>query len=155
MRVFIVFLALVWCSSVFAKDEHKYSFVNINGNNIAYLCKGSGDQVILMVSGMGLDAHSTYKNTYHNFESKNSMLCMYDRPGTGKSKHSELKLRTMDELSDELGEFIEKKQWSSVVIVAYSFGGQIARAFAHKKPEVVSGLLLVDTSHESWLENLK
>jgi pimeloyl-ACP methyl ester carboxylesterase len=155
MRILVALFALSWCSAALAQDEHEYRFVTIDGNKIAYLCKGTGDQVVLMISGMGLDAHSTYKNTFHNFESETAMLCLYDRPGTGQSRHAERRVRSMDELSSELGKFIARNQWESVVLVAHSFGGQIARALAHKHPDVVSGLLLVDTSHESWYDDLK
>ncbi|WP_444904471.1 alpha/beta fold hydrolase [Microbulbifer sp. CnH-101-E] len=157
MKIYAAFLLSVLCCSVWAQDEHKYEFVTIGGNTISYLCKeeGEGKKVVLMVSGMGLDAHSTYKNTFHKFSSNDFMLCIYDRPGAGKSAHAVPKVRSMDALSAELEAFVEFKKWDSVVLVAHSFGGLVARAFASENPRRVSALLFVDAAHESWYGNLR
>jgi pimeloyl-ACP methyl ester carboxylesterase len=42
-----------------------------------------------------------------------------------------------------------------VVLVAHSFGGMIARAYAQAHPESVKGIAFVDCVHESWYQALK
>jgi pimeloyl-ACP methyl ester carboxylesterase len=37
-----------------------------------------------------------------------------------------------------------------VVLVSHSFGGLVARAYAQAHPDVVKGIVFVDSVHESW-----
>ncbi len=136
-------------------DDHDYRYVEVNGNQLAYLCKGSGDLTFLLISGMGLDAHSTYKNTFHNAKPNGYQLCFYDRAGTGNSALKNPGVRTMAELASELEVLTRKAQMKQLVLVPHSFGGFIARAFAHRNPDLIEGIIFVDSAHESWYEDLR
>ncbi|WP_440053094.1 alpha/beta fold hydrolase [Pseudoalteromonas sp. T1lg65] len=139
-------------------EEHvhnEYQYVEAAGNKIAYLCKGEGKLTALLIAGMGLDVRETYNNTFHRAEPKGYRLCMYDRAGSGQSKMEKRRVRTMAELVTELEEFTKAAKMDELVLVPHSFGGMIARAYAHKNPEKVKGLVLIDTAHESWVENMQ
>jgi pimeloyl-ACP methyl ester carboxylesterase len=56
-------------------------------------------------------------------------MCMYDRAGLGQST-AEPKTRTLDQLVDELHGVTTANSWGHAVLVAHSFGGFIARAYA-------------------------
>ena len=152
---YTLLLLISLLSTPLLADEHDYQFINIGGNDLAYLCKGSGELTVLMVAGMGLDAHASFKNTFHNSKPKDYQLCFYDRAGTGKSSYEKPKVRNISALADELALFTEKLGWKKVVLVPHSFGGFVARAFAHKKPELVKGIIFVDSAHESWYQDMK
>lgn len=61
MRILLSLMLFCFTASSFA-DEHQYSYVDIGENKLAYLCKGEGELTVLMLAGMGLNAHDTYKN---------------------------------------------------------------------------------------------
>ncbi|WP_444916571.1 alpha/beta fold hydrolase [Microbulbifer sp. JMSA003] len=136
-------------------QEREHLSVEVNGKNIGYVCKGTGELTILLVAGMGLNVQSTYKNTFRNIDPANYKVCMYDRAGYGMSTYSDPKVRTMSELADELTTLTEKLEWNKVVLVPHSFGGLVARAFTNQKPEVVKGIVFVDAAHESWYQDMK
>ncbi|WP_299583569.1 alpha/beta fold hydrolase [Microbulbifer sp. JMSA004] len=136
-------------------QEREHLSVEVNGKNIGYVCKGTGELTILLVAGMGLNVQSTYKNTFRNIDPANYKVCMYDRAGYGMSTYGDPKVRTMSELADELTTLTEKLEWNKVVLVPHSFGGLVARAFTNQKPEVVKGIVFVDAAHESWYQDMK
>ncbi|ALU41850.1 alpha/beta fold hydrolase [Pseudoalteromonas rubra] len=138
-----------------AHHQHEYNYTEIAGKKIAYACQGEGKVTALLVSGMGLDAHTTYKNTYHNANPRGYRLCFYDRAGYGESQYDNPKVRTMTELRDELAGLIKHLKVESLVLVPHSFGGFVARAYASKYPDKVKGLVLIDTVHESWYDAMK
>ncbi|AXR02085.1 alpha/beta fold hydrolase [Pseudoalteromonas piscicida] len=152
-------LGLVAISSMASANQKahqdNYQFVEVNGNKLAYACKGDGETTALLLAGMGLDAHETYKNTFHNAEPKGYRLCFYDRAGTGKSTFAKPRVRTMLELTQELEAFTKETEMDKLVLVPHSFGGFVARAYANRNPEKVKGMVLIDIAHESWYQDMK
>jgi pimeloyl-ACP methyl ester carboxylesterase len=146
-------LALLLFTGVSAASETQS--VEIKGNQIAYSCKGTGERVALLISGMGLDSHGTYKNTFKNAAPRDYRLCRYDRAGTGASTFPNRRVRNMPELAEELSEFVAKTHMNRLVLVAHSFGGFVARAFAHKNPDKVDSIIFVDAAHESWYQDMR
>ncbi|MEJ7805377.1 MAG: alpha/beta fold hydrolase [Telluria sp.] len=55
----------------------------------------------------------------------------------------------------ELDGLIKERGWRDVVLVAHSFGGLVARAYAQSYPKEVKGIVFVDSVHESWNHDLK
>jgi pimeloyl-ACP methyl ester carboxylesterase len=108
-----------------------------------------------MMAGMGLDAHASFKNTFHNAEPDNYRLCFYERAGTGKSAYKEPKVRKIIELVEEMEQFTLKVGMDELVLVPHSFGGFVARAFTNRNPNKVKGIVFVDAAHESWYADMK
>jgi pimeloyl-ACP methyl ester carboxylesterase len=104
----------------------------------------------VLVAGGDLDAHASFGRIYHNYKGR-GRICMYDRAGLGQSSFNSPKTRTLKELSTEWHELSQRQQWGSAILVAHSFGGFIARAYASDHPVQVRGLLLLDVAHEDWL----
>jgi|TARA_B100000700_G_C15028458_1_gene849389 pimeloyl-ACP methyl ester carboxylesterase len=153
-KYFLLFYVVLFSNHSLAQEQN-YEFVEVNGHKIAYLCKGSGELVVLLVAGMGLEVQSTYKNTFRNIKPKDYKVCLYDRAGYGKSSYDNPKVRTMSELANELNGLTEKLKWNNVILVPHSFGGLVARAFTNKNPEKVKGIVFVDAAHESWYQDMK
>ncbi|KAF7769897.1 hypothetical protein PCIT_a2820 [Pseudoalteromonas citrea] len=154
MPYLMVFLLIIFSDPLWA-DEHDTQFVDINGNKLAYVCKGSGELTVLLMAGMGLDAHASFKNTFHNLKPNGYQLCFYDRAGTGQSGYTKPKVRGISELADELTLLTKTLNWKNLVLVPHSFGGFVARAFTHKNPNVVKGIVFIDSAHESWFNDMK
>jgi len=145
---------LCWPQTAGAQETHVYSFEEINGNRIAWSCEGTGAPVIVLVSGSGLSAHESFGRTYHNYNGP-GRICMYDRAGIGNSTFSDSRTRRFSELTDELHKLALAQNWAPLVLVAHSFGGFIARAYAAKYSDDVSGILFLDSMQEDWLPRLK
>jgi pimeloyl-ACP methyl ester carboxylesterase len=155
MKRLFVLSVLALSTVVHAEDKHQYSFVMIDGNKLAYSCSGKGNKTVLLIEGMGLDAHKSFKNIYHNYQADGYQICMYDRAGVGASSIAKPRVRSVKELADELNAVVEANKWSHLILVAHSFGGFVARAYTHQYPAKVDGILFADSAHESWYYDMK
>jgi pimeloyl-ACP methyl ester carboxylesterase len=147
-------IALSFSQLALGQDEHKYQFADIAGNRIAWSCEGEGEPLIVLIAGGGLSAHDSFGRTYHSYDGP-GRICMYDRAGMGKSTFANPKTRTLEQLTAELHELSVQNGWGDKMLVPHSFGGFIARAYAGKYPDEVSGVLFLDVAHEDWLPRLK
>jgi pimeloyl-ACP methyl ester carboxylesterase len=132
-----------------AADAPDAQFERVGANQLAWECRGEGSKTVVLIAGMGLDAHATYKNTFRNFALPGYQVCLYDRAGVGKSTPQSA-ARPLRALADELDGLIRQRGWRDVVLVSHSFGGLVARAYAQAHPDVVKGIVFVDSVHESW-----
>jgi pimeloyl-ACP methyl ester carboxylesterase len=132
-----------------AADAPGAQFERVGANQLAWECRGEGSKTVVLIAGMGLDAHATYKNTFRNFAVPGYQVCLYDRAGVGKSTPQSA-ARPLRALADELDGLIWQRGWRDVVLVSHSFGGLVARAYAQAHPDVVKGIVFVDSVHESW-----
>ena len=145
----------LWASwSVAANSEHTWQFSEIDGNRIAWSCSGTDQPTVVLISGSGLSAHDSFGRIYHSYDGP-GRICMYDRAGLGESTFTEPRTRTLEQLVKELHGVSAKNGWGDAVLVAHSFGGFIARAYAHEYPTEVRGILFLDVAHEDWLPRLQ
>ncbi|MEO7935423.1 MAG: alpha/beta hydrolase [Dokdonella sp.] len=155
MKRLFVLSVLAASTLVHAQDEHRYSFVTIDGNKLAYSCSGKGNKTVLLIEGMGLDAYKSFKNIYRNYQADGYQICMYDRAGVGASSFAKPRVRSVKELADELNSVVDKNKWKHLILVAHSFGGFVARAYTDQYPAKVGGILFADSAHESWYHDMK
>ncbi len=82
-----------------------------------------------------------------------SRVCSYDRAGLGWSAACSTP-RTIEQMVSELDAVLSRAALPPpYILVGHSFGGLLVRAYAHLKPEEVSGLLLVDpVSSAYWAD---
>ncbi len=82
--------------------------------------------------------------------------CAYDRAGYGWSDPT-VRVRTAGRLAAELAELLAVAHLGGapVIVVAHSFGGFVARLLATRRPDLVAGLVLVDSSHEEQFTRLE
>jgi pimeloyl-ACP methyl ester carboxylesterase len=153
MRLLAGFLCML-SLPVLAAETPGEQFAHVGNNDLAWECRGTGNRTVLLIEGMGLDAHATYKNTFQNFSVPGYQVCLYDRAGVGKSTPQSAP-RSLQALADELDGLIRERHWHDVVLVAHSFGGMVARAYAQSHPHAVKGIVFVDCVHESWYPALK
>ncbi len=155
MKKWTLMLALALASTMgHAQDSSGERLARVGSNDLAWECRGSGPKTVLLIEGMGLDAHATFKNTFRNFAAPGYQICLYDRAGVGKST-PQTSARPLAALADELDGLIKQQQWQDVVLVAHSFGGLVTRAYAQAHPGTVKGIVFVDSVHESWYPAMK
>jgi pimeloyl-ACP methyl ester carboxylesterase len=83
---------------------------------------------------------------------KFARVCAYDRAGLGWSEVSP-NPRSVNNIVDELHELLKNGNMPPpYVLVGHSKGGMFVRLYAHKYPDEVAGMVLVDASHED-MEN--
>ena len=79
---------------------------------------------------------------------KFTRVCSYDRAGFGWSEPG-LKPRSSGRIVLELHDLLTSAQIEApYLVVGASFGGHIARLFAHQYPSEIAGLILLDARHE-------
>lgn len=147
-------LAAFVSTTAMAQEQHAWQFNEVLGNRIASSCQGTGQPTIILIAGGGLSAHDSFGRIYHSYDGP-GRICMYDRAGIGPSKFSNPKLRTLDDLVEELHGVSTANAWGNAILVPHSFGGFIARAYAHKYPDDVRAILFLDVAQEDWLPRLK
>lgn len=133
--------------------------VDIGGRDIYVQCTGTGSPTVVLVSGNPIaadlwDSPLGLQPTVYQTVANDTRVCAYDRPGTtraieggGNSRSDPVPqpitpADSVRELHDLLAAIGENEP---VVLAGHSFGGAIARLFAHTYPEAVSGLVMVDS----------
>jgi len=82
-------------------------------------------------------------------------VCVYDRAGIGWSDSPPAGRRTFAEMADELHRALSAAGIAPpYLVVGHSLGGIIGRRFAARYPGEVSGVVLVDSSHEDQVRRL-
>lgn len=121
-------------------------FVRIDGKDQHILDLGSGEPVVVFVSGFGseLGVWSAVQDSVSKF----SRTISYDRAGIGKSELT-VRDRSLEVLVDELNSILEQEKIPApYILVGHSYGGHIIRYFAHIYPDKIAGMVLVDPSVE-------
>lgn len=100
-------------------------------------------------SGLGVSSSSIYWSTIQNEISKYTKFCVYDRAGYSFSD-SGYSPRTSQQIVNELDHLLTTNNITEkLLLIGHSFGGMNMRLFTSIFPEKVSGLILIDPSHEN------
>ena len=130
-------LLVVACSG-----ESQGRKVDIGGRSLFIDCRGSGSPTVILESGLTSDT-SDWDDVIDQIAGF-TRVCAYDRANNGQSDpvgpHSGAQSVADLERLVEVGEIPPP-----YVLVAWSFGGPIARIYAAEHPDQVVGMVLVDT----------
>src|SRR5687767_5926717 len=150
MRQLILLAAIVLtCCQPKADDR----FTVIRGKSQHIIDMGSGKPVVVFISGFG-DRVSSWMHVQKKVAELTRTLS-YDRAGLGESEKLG-KNRSLDSLIFELTELLHAESIKPpYILVGHSYGGHIARYFAHKHPDEVVGILLVDPTVEYMKDEFK
>jgi pimeloyl-ACP methyl ester carboxylesterase len=123
---------------------------------LEYHCRGEGTPVLYLESPSGLSAAEAFAPVFPALAER-SRVCRLERLGFGGSDAPLPGLvQTAADYADELHELVSRMSPDErIVIIGYSFGGFIARIYAHRYPERVAGLVLIDAAHEEWFRAMK
>lgn len=155
MRYFILLLAFF---GSFCESKE----LIVGGRKIYFHCIGEGSPTVVFIAGR-TDRADTWNDVIFKV-AEFTHACAYDRPGTVAIVKDAVHLSRSDEVNqpttplDAVADLhtllTEGKIPSPYVLVAHSYGGMIARAFANKYPQNVVGLVLVDTLTEHLYDGL-
>jgi pimeloyl-ACP methyl ester carboxylesterase len=129
----------------------KYSYIGSEGNTIAYREAGSGTPVLL-IHGFTVDSEFNWvePGIFKALAEKYHVFAM-DVRGHGKSAKPVECAAYGEHILDDITELIDSKCAGRAHVVGYSMGGEIALAYAVKRPERVykavvggGGLVTVD-----------
>jgi alpha/beta superfamily hydrolase len=123
----------------------------VDGRNVYFECTGTKAPTVILEAGRDGD-HRTWDATVAALEGL-GRVCWYDRAGIGRSQGragaSEL---SVGDRADHLHALLDVAgEAGPYVLVGFSYGGMIVRAFTDRYPEEVAGLVFVDATHEdAW-----
>ena len=103
--------------------------------------RGSGHPFVVFEAGLA--ATSVNWSRVEGALNGRARTCSYDRAGLGWSPAAPGD-RTLRRWSDDLHRLIHEQGGGPVVLVGHSFGACIVRVYAHRFPDDVSALVLVD-----------
>jgi len=120
--------------------------VDVGGHRLHLWCTGTGNPVVILETGLG--GSSADWGFVQPEVARFTRVCSYDRAGMGYSDPGPSP-RTASRIAGELAELIDRSSVAvPVVLVAASSGGFNARVFASEHTDRVTGLVLIDASHE-------
>lgn len=118
--------------------------VQIGGGRSLYLeCVGSGSPTVVLEAGFGADT-SAWRDVQPQV-GRSTRTCAYDRAGAGNSVAPPGVRDARDEVADLRRLLGRARIEPPYVLVGHSYGGVLARVFAHLYPTETAGLVLIDT----------
>jgi pimeloyl-ACP methyl ester carboxylesterase len=108
-------------------------------------CEGEGSPIVVFEAGAGGD-RSAFSHQLADLAGL-TRLCAYDRAGIGESDPRPApEPVTLDDLADELARVLEGAGIEEpIVLASHSLGGGVAQFFADRHPDLVAGLVFVDS----------
>ncbi len=119
--------------------------VDIGGRRLYINCMGEGSPTVILEHGMATESGSwaTVQQAVAQF----TRVCAFDRAGRGTSDPAPTP-RTSEDMVADLHTLLKKANVPGpYILVGNSLGGFNARLYAHKYPDEVAGLVLVDSMH--------
>lgn len=122
--------------------------IDVNGRKVHVQRGGTGSPTVVFESG--LFANSLVFAKVQPEISKITSTLSYDRAGLGYSEKSPNPNRISSVIASELFELLDTLGLHEpLVLVGASAGGIYIREFAHQHPEMVAGMVFIDSSHEN------
>jgi pimeloyl-ACP methyl ester carboxylesterase len=124
-------------------------FVDVGGRRVYVECKGSGSPTVLLEAGFG-GGSDAWVDVLAEL-GQQTRTCSYDRAGIGASDAIPGVHDAGDEIRD-LERLLDRGRIAPpYVLVGHSYGGVLARLFAHAHPEETGGVVLIDANgRDNW-----
>lgn len=131
-------------------------YVEAKGLRFHYQRVGQGDRTVVMLHGMLVDNLSSLYYTTAPALADQADVLLYDLRGHGRSERPEQGYGVDDSVDDLLAVLDILGISDPVYLLGNSYGGTIGLATAHRYPERVAGLVLIEAhfSVEGWGDEL-
>lgn len=110
--------------------------------NIAYSSIGKGTSLVLL---HGFLENSTMWNFYIDDFSKNHQVVTIDLLGHGQTENMSY-MHTMEDMADAVHAVLYHLNISEAIFVGHSMGGYVSLAFAELYPEMIKGIVLLNST---------
>lgn len=123
--------------------------VMVSGTSVHLRCGGerpSGAPIVVLEAGAGAGADSW--NVVQPSIAEFARVCAYDRPGTGQSGPYPASVRASDHAGFVQAMLKAANEPGPYLMVGHSLGGIVVSLYAMAYPGEVTGMVLVDPSHE-------
>jgi pimeloyl-ACP methyl ester carboxylesterase len=121
--------------------------VRVGGRRIHLLARGEGTPAVVIVPALASNVLEWVR--VQRAAATTTMVCICDRAGVGWSDPPPLGALTLDGMADDLHAALAAAGIGPPYVIAgHSLGGIVARRFQARYPADVTGMLLVDSSHE-------
>ncbi len=117
--------------------------VDVGGFRLHLDCVGRGSPTVVIDAGLG--GWSTPWHSLQNAVAGSTKVCTYDRAGNGYSDPGPLP-RDAAHFADELHTLLQRAGIPGPYVLAgHSLGGLTVRVFAHRYPQDVAGMVLLES----------
>ena len=124
-------------------QSSQYMFTEVEGLQVRYSERGSGDSITLLLHGFGGDLDNWIFNL-GTLSEKNRLVAL-DLPGHGKSTKTIID-SSIKGMGKFVSKFLELHNLTSVNIVGHSMGGAIAMQMLLDHPQTVKSLTLIGSA---------
>ena len=124
--------------------------VDVGGRNLAFQANRAGTPTVVMESGLG--AESVWWAPVYDSIGPGAGVCRFDRAGRGASDRAPMPRTSREMAADLHALLINAAIPGPYVLVGQSIGGLNARVFAAEYPDLVAGLVLVESVVEDQFE---
>lgn len=137
---------------VIGGETHDMEYAEIEGRRLAYWASGAGSPSVVLETGLGAES-ADWQAVQTALEGAHRVF-RYDRAGRGESDPAPTP-RTLTQIVDDLRALLDAARIPApYLLVGHSFGGLVMRLFAHRYPETVCAIVLVEPMHEAQFERL-
>jgi pimeloyl-ACP methyl ester carboxylesterase len=127
--------------------------IGADGRTLRMTCLGAGSPTVLLEGGhpgSGLADFLRYGRAFTTLLAAERRVCAYDRAGYPSSDPAPNEPRDLDDVTDDLHALLEAAEIEGPLVLAgSSFGGFIVTYYAHRFPEGVEGVVLLDAPRPS------
>jgi pimeloyl-ACP methyl ester carboxylesterase len=155
-KSFVILLALLMVAGVVSAQDGPEipaapgEMVDVGGYSLHIYCIGEGSPTVVIDAGLG-DSSLRVRALQESI-SEFTQACAYDRAGYGWSDAGP-EPRTSQQIVDELALLLDGAELEGpFVLVGHSFGGLNVNLFASEHPDLVAGVVLVDSSHPEQMD---
>jgi pimeloyl-ACP methyl ester carboxylesterase len=125
-------------------------FVSVAGHRMYYECNGAGRPTVVLDAGSP-DTNTTWRWVQPQIAGV-TRVCAYDRAGLGQSSPAPAGRRSARTQVEELRALLTVARIPPpYVVVGHSWGGLLARIFAHAYPHTTAGVVLIDATTFPYL----
>ena len=126
---------------MFLKIEKKYIDLP-NGEKIAYVEKGKGDKVLVLIHG-NFSSSYHYEPLYKALPDSYRIICP-DLRGYGDSSYNK-RIDSLHELADDVVALLKELKIEKAYFSGWSLGGCVSQSIAARYPEMVEKLVLISS----------
>jgi len=120
--------------------------IDVGGRSLAIVRSGSGSPTVILESGLG--AESAWWQPVQDAVSQFARVVRFDRAGKGESDPAPPPRTSHDMVADLHTLLANADIPGPYLLVGQSVGGLNVRVYAHRYPDDIAGMVLVDSLHE-------